>query len=329
MSKTELFIEKAIKIHGYKYDYSKVKYINNRIGIIIICNKHDVIKEFIQIPGNHLKGHGCKYCKQFKLSNIFKKTNEQFINECNNKYNNLYDYSKVKYINNKKKVIIICNLHGEFTKSPCKFLSGEGCQKCSINNISNKFKKDTYIFIKQANIVHNSKYDYTNINYINNRTKINIICSKHGIFEQTPDNHLKYNGCTKCVSNQFSKSQIKWLKFLEIYYNINIQHIDNSNQEYTIKNTKWKADGYCKETNTIYEFHGDYWHGNPKLFKSSEYNKTTKCTFGELYQKTLDKEQIIKDLGYNLVIMWEYDWNKINNSIKTIQRKYRNSKLLV
>ena len=327
MDKTQEFIQKAIKVHGDKYDYSKVEYNNNRIGVVIICNKHDEIKEFIQIPSNHLKGHGCKYCKKFKLSNTFKKTNNNFINECINKYGNLYDFSKVIYENNKKKVIIICNLHGEFTKSPCKFLSGEGCQQCSINKISNKFKKDINIFIKQANIVHNYKYDYTNINYINNRTKINIICSKHGTFEQTPDNHLKYIGCSKCVNNQFSKSQIKWLEFLEKYYNINIQHMGNSNQEFRIKNTKWKADGYCKETNTIYEFHGDYFHGNPKIYLEKDKNDVCNKTMGYLYKKTLEREQKIKELGFNLEVMWESNWNKINKSISILQKKYKSINL--
>jgi G:T-mismatch repair DNA endonuclease (very short patch repair protein) len=96
-----------------------------------------------------------------------------------------------------------------------------------------------------------------------------------------------------------------------------------------VKIGKYFVDGYDKERNMVYEFLGDFWHGNPKKFKSFEFNKTTNCTFGDLYQKTLEREQQIKDLGYNLVVMWEYDWNKINNSIKTIQRKFRNSKLLL
>jgi len=322
MNNTELFIKKAIRIHGNKYDYSKVEYINSRTKVIIICKEHNRIKEFIQTPDNHLSGHGCKYCKKIKLSNTFKKSNKQFIDECVNKYGNLYDFSKINYINNKQKIIIICQIHGEFKKSPCKFLLGEGCQACSIDRISKKFRKDFNLFISQANNIHNFKYDYSNVDYFNGRTKINIMCYKHGMFSQTPDNHLKYNGCAKCVNNQFSKAQIKWLEFLEIYYNINIIHMGNSNQEYKIKNTKWKADGYCKETNTIFEYHGDYFHGNPKIYKPDDMNKLCKVTMGTLYKRTINRENKIKELGYNLEIMWESDWNNINKSISILQKKF-------
>lgn len=93
--------------------------------------------------------------------------------------------------------------------------------------------------------------------------------------------------------------------------------------EYKIPTTRYRADGYCEETNTIYEFHGDYFHGNPKRFDPEEENKLCNATHGELYQKTLQKEQKIRNLGYNLVVMWESDWININKSIKTLQNKFR------
>jgi hypothetical protein len=104
-------------------------------------------------------------------------------------------------------------------------------------------------------------------------------------------------------------------------YNIIIQHGKND-EEFKIPNTRFKADGYCKKTNIIYEFHGDYWHGNPNIYEPNEETYFGK-TFGELYQQTLEREQLIKNLGYNLVVMWEYDWNKINKSIRTLQRKFK------
>ncbi len=134
-----------------------------------------------------------------------------------------------------------------------------------------------------------------------------------------------YNGCIKCSNIGYSKPQIQWLEFLEKYYNINIQHMGNSNQEYKIKNTRWKADGYCKDTNTIYEFHGDFWHGNPKCYLETDKNNVSNKTMGYLYKKTLEREQKIKDLEYNLIVMWEYDWNKINKNITKLQQKIKNS----
>ena len=68
------------------------------------------------------------------------------------------------------------------------------------------------------------------------------------------------------------------------------------------------------------------WHGNPKIYNPDDISYFG-IKYGELYEKTLKREQLIKDLGYNLVIMWEYDWDKINKSIKILQKKFRNSKL--
>lgn len=109
-------------------------------------------------------------------------------------------------------------------------------------------------------------------------------------------------------------------------YNIEIQHGENS-FEYRIPNTRFNADGFCEQTNTIYEFHGDYWHGNPKKYNKNIINKISKKSFGELYQRTLDREQQIKDTGYNLITIWENDWKKLNRCVKILQKKYRKSKL--
>jgi len=127
------------------------------------------------------------------------------------------------------------------------------------------------------------------------------------------NNKFKYKG--------YSRGQIVWLNFIQVLRKINIQHAENGG-EYRILTTNYKADGYCEATNTIYEFHGDLWHGNPKIFNPEIISYFGK-TYGELYQKTLEREEQIKDLGYNLVVMWEHDWKKINKSIITLQRKFR------
>ena len=145
--------------------------------------------------------------------------------------------------------------------------------------------------------------------------------------------HLSGSGCNECGFIRFLKSrkryyskiQIVWLTFQSILNNIIIQHAENGG-EFKIKNSNFLADGFCKETNTIYEFHGDYWHGNPNIYNKVDINEVSKKTFGELYQKTLEREQLIRDMGFNLVVMWESDWNKINNSIRTLQRLFRSSK---
>ena len=182
------------------------------------------------------------------------------------------------------------------------------------------------IFIEKAKLKHGDKYDYSTVDYINRKTNVKIICKKHGEFLQNPSSHVSGCNCPKCSHTNYSQQSIKYLDFISKLHNIQIQHAENET-EFVIPNTKYKADGYCQETNTIYEFHGDYWHGNPKLFKEDSINKTTNKSFGELYQNTLQREKLIKDMGFNLVVMWENDWRVINNSIRTLQRKFRNYKI--
>ena len=70
------------------------------------------------------------------------------------------------------------------------------------------------------------------------------------------------------------------------------------------------ADGYCSETNTVYEFNGDYWHGNPDVYNADDINKSTKTSFGELYKNTIRKENMLTKMGFNIVSIWENDWVK-------------------
>ena len=77
------FIEKARKVHGDKYDYSKVKYINSRSKVCIICPEHG---EFWQTPAKHLSGHGCAFCNEYKMEEKIK----LFLNENNVKYKYQY-----------------------------------------------------------------------------------------------------------------------------------------------------------------------------------------------------------------------------------------------
>ena len=317
-SNEEEFIQKAKLIHGDKYDYSKVIYTTAINKIIIICKEHG---EFNQIANSHLSNHGCQKCANINNSNSKKLNTEIFIKKAKLIHGDKYDYSKVEYIQNDKEVIIICKKHGESYQTPIYHFNGYGCHKCSKEISIKKMSSNTEEFIQKAKLKHDDKYDYSKVKYIKNSIKIIIICKKHGEFKQQPASHLAGNGCSRC-SKQFSKPQIQWLELVSKLNNIDIQHAMNEG-EFTIPTTRYKADGYCESTNTVYEFHGDYWHGNPNIFGANDMNKTCNITHGELYEQTLIKEQAIKDLGYNLVTMWEADWNRINNSIKKIQMKFR------
>ena len=130
-----------------------------------------------------------------------KKTTEEFIEEARKIHGSKYDYSKVNYVNNHTKVEIICPEHGSFFQIPSNHLQGQNCPKCKKKNICKKLSKTTEQFIEEARKIHGDKYDYSKVNYINNSTKIEIICPKHGSFFQIPFSHLRGNDCTMCTKN--------------------------------------------------------------------------------------------------------------------------------
>ena len=139
-SSTDEFINKAQEIHGYKYDYSKVEYVNSQINVIITCKDHG---DFEQTPSGHLVG-GCLKCSINFRGTLRRKTTEQFIKEAKQKQGDKYDYSKVDYNNTHENVIIVCNSHGEFQQTPNSHLRGAGCPMCV-----NKTEAKMYETMKQ------------------------------------------------------------------------------------------------------------------------------------------------------------------------------------
>ena len=186
----EEFIQDAIEKHEGKYDYTKVDYVNSKTKVCIICQEHG---EFWQTPSNHTQGKGCPKC-----SSNYKPTKEEFIAKACKVHGNKYNYSKVEYVNAHTKVCIICPEHGEFWQEPNNHLSSNGCIKCRGDKVREKCALSKEEFIKKAHEVHGDKYEYTKVNYVNNNTKVCIICSEHGEFWQRPGNHLLGQGCLKC-----------------------------------------------------------------------------------------------------------------------------------
>jgi very-short-patch-repair endonuclease len=239
INKTDLFISKAEKIHGNRYDYSKVNYVNAKTYITILCKEHG---EFNQTPSNHLSNFNCQKC-----SNNFKLDTLTFINKASTIHDNTYDYSKVNYINADTPVIIVCKEHGEFNQIPDFHVNKKcGCPKCCIS-----YKKNTLEFIEKANKIHNNKYNYSKVHYVNNKNQIIIICKKHGEFKQTPDIHLhKKCGCPSCIN----KTEFKFYeKIKELYPSIK--------RQYKVKWCKNKLylpyDFVIEDLNIIIELDGD------------------------------------------------------------------------
>jgi len=212
----EQFIERSNIIHKNFYDYSEINYINTTKKVIIICPIHG---KFEQGPKEHMCGQGCPKCGVINRSNKRKTPINFFLEKAFKTHGDKYDYSLVNYINNRTKVKIICPEHGVFEQTPYCHLNGQGCPKCGNIKISKLKFKTTKYFIEKSVLIHGEQYDYSLVNYIDNNTKVKIICPEHGVFEQTPSNHLAKHGCPEC-------SNVKKLTFNTFYLKSHKTHGD-------------------------------------------------------------------------------------------------------
>ena len=131
---------------------------------------------------------------------------------------------------------------------------------------------------------------------------------------------LANSGCPHCY-RRYSKQQMEWLQYCSITHP-DIQYAEHYG-EYRIPGTGFLADGFHSETNTIYEYQGDYWHGNPLIFNPSNINPSTGTTYGFLYERTQKKIGEIKGLGYKVVEVWERDWVKGKKAVVAIQKLWK------
>lgn len=232
----ENFIELANEKHNFYYDYSDFVYENNRTPGWIICPIHG---KFKQKPINHLKGCGCPECGKTKNKRSMSTT--EFIEKANEVHGGKYDYSMVDMENrdDKGRVCIICKTCGNiFWQTPANHLKGVNCRVCKYKMLSEKFASKTEIFVEKAREVHGDKYDYSETNYERKDKKIKIIChelddegNEHGVFYQTPNNHLTGYGCSKCAGifkvsfDVFVKRSNKKHNFKYIYPQQEIKNI--------------------------------------------------------------------------------------------------------
>lgn len=218
----EGFIQKSMSVHGDRYDYSNSVYVNVRTPLTIICPIHG---EFMQAPTKHYKGAGCQRCGALQCSITKTKSTAQFIEEAQHIHGDKYDYSLVVYKGNKKKIDIICPIHGVFTQSAGKHLTG-GCTECGYDAVRDSKLSNNVEFMNKAAEVHGALYDYSKVEYKSAKDKVTIICSDHGEFYQRPNGHLRGAGCPKCGKYGFDPFKPATLYYLSVdngtYYKIGI-----------------------------------------------------------------------------------------------------------
>lgn len=221
----KMFEEKAKALYEDKYDYSKAEYTRARDKVIIICPEHG---EFTKTPNKHLSGQGCPDCSNSALGMAKMKPFTEFVEEANALHNNQYTYIENTYKGAKPQMKMICLAHGTFEQTPDKHInSKQGCPDCGFLKISTRQLKSQHTFIQEAVKVHEGKYTYDSTNYQGSHTNIIITCPVHGVFEQTPSNHLAGKGCKKCtLAGGYDASKAGKVYYISIdngkYYKIGI-----------------------------------------------------------------------------------------------------------
>ena len=208
---TEQFIKEAKEVHGDRYDYSKVEYKNCFEKVVIICNTHG---DFLQTPDRHLAGAGCKSCGIESSNNYKKCTNESFLKKAKKVHGDKFDYSKVEYTSFNSEVVIVCKTHGEYKQTPYNHLQ-IGCILCNKSNKHEDKKQTAEDIIKKASEKYKNTYDFSEAEFINNTTKIKIICKEHGEFYKfirDIDKNIKCPTCYKKSANNDKRMTLEDFK---------------------------------------------------------------------------------------------------------------------
>lgn len=156
-----------------------------------------------------------------------------FIEKAKVKHGDRYEYVKFDNKRNDEKTFIICPEHGLFEQIIHNHLKGQGCPKCGRKKSADKKRKTVENFIEEATQIHNGKYDYSEVVYVNTDTDVCIICPKHGRFWQRPDHHLNGSGCPECKRERLSNfKQDTRESFIEKAMQVHSDKYDYSKAEY-------------------------------------------------------------------------------------------------
>jgi hypothetical protein len=142
------------------------------------------------------------------------------------------------------------------------------------------------------------------------------------VFPEFPWDDRKFN------IFQSSNGAIEWIEFRQVTDGP-IAHARNGGEE-RVPGTKMSLDGNLISMKEIaYEFQGSYWHGDPRTGIDPDSTfRGGKTTFRELYENTLKKTARLKSMGYTVIEMWEYDWERGKKALINLQRALRSRKSL-
>lgn len=284
--KEKEFFDEVKRTHP-NYDFSKFIYSGADEKGTVICPIHG---EF-QIPPSKLKkGEGCKDC----YFDSKRKPLQQFIKDAQSVFPE-YDYSKVSYKNNDTPVTVICPIHGEFQRLPQNLLAGTGCKECSREQ--KRIEVETRI-LKAAREFH-PEYDYSKFHYVNQDTKVTVICPKtnHGEFEAWPLNLAKGIGCPVCSESKGEVTIRNWLTKHKVAFEGQKRFKDLG---------RYSFDFYIPTKEILIEYNGIQHYEEKEFF-----HRKAKDFQGQLVRDHL-KKSYAERKGYRLIVIPYWDFKNID-----------------
>lgn len=268
---------------------------NVRDKVSFKCSIHGVFKQMVY---QHFYGMGCPICSRIrggKLNSLkCRLTQEMFVTKAMRIHKGFYSYEKSKYETNESKITIVCPIHGEFIQKASSHLDGCGCNKCYLDR--NRLK--AHVFIDNARKIHGDKYYYSNVVYLGNKKKVEIVCSTHGSFWQKPNGHTSNKaGCPFCSESKGERAVEIFLK----KYGLNFI------REYKIKPHLFRYDFYLPDYHIFIEFHGHQHYRPVEIFGGEQGFFGTK-------ERDKTKEFLVKSINGKLIILSHL--NLQNNSIE-------------
>lgn len=301
-------------------------YVNMHTPVKVKCSQHNLNFKIIPVDIIHQKSETCPKCKTekkiynrlYNLSSIKSKIRDIFPNIEIYSYNGMNEFSNGYCKLHKKKLTFIPSFLIHRGLTPCIKCKADAHNDRVLKKRKNNFKT----FQNHLKRVH-PNYIVEECDFINTATPCKAYCSIHeDSFTMTnPDTSIRQGcrSCPKCLldTSQYSLASLEWIKYMSKQLNFRYKSIQTAENggEFYIQGIG-KVDGYHARSNTVFEFHGDVYHGNLKVFKPHDRphpfnNKTAK----HLYAKTKIREKEIRKAGYNLITIWESDWLKKKGKI--------------
>jgi hypothetical protein len=292
------FTKLANTIHHNKYDYSHINQtqkLTNSSEVTICCPDHG---KFNQTVFGHIHSKvGCMIC-----SKRTRYTQAAFARRVEQTHGNKYDYSLVDWdtsVASDSKIPIVCAIHGTFHQTvDSHVMRGSGCPACAGNA---RITRES--FITRANLIHNSKYDYSSVVWtptMNALSMVEIVCKTHGQFNQTINNHVNIgSGCQACSASKGEAAITAWLVINNIKFQREHKFPDCTNP---ITNHKLRFDFYLPDHNTCIEFHGGQ-HYKPVSFGSSKQVKDIEAIFVASQERDNIKQQYCLATGISLLVI--------------------------